>query len=53
MSLSRTDDDVADTVHEVQDADCYQRLRTGALNVATGAGQWQFELALIKASAGL
>lgn len=34
-------------------ADCYQRMRTGALNVGTGAGQWQFGLALIKESAGL
>lgn len=34
-------------------ADCYLGMRTGALNLATGAGQWQFGLALIKESAGL
>jgi aminoglycoside phosphotransferase (APT) family kinase protein len=34
-------------------ADCYQRLRMGAFNLATGADQWQFGLALIKESAGL
>ena len=34
-------------------ADCYQGLRTGAFNIATGAGQWQFGLALIKESAVL
>ena len=31
-------------------ADCYQRMRAGALNVATGEGQWWFRLALIRES---
>lgn len=33
--------------------DFYQRLRAGAVNLATSAGQWQFGLALIKESAAL
>ena len=32
--------------------DFYQRMSSGALNIATGEGQWWFGLALVKASAG-
>jgi aminoglycoside phosphotransferase (APT) family kinase protein len=34
-------------------ADCYQRLRSGAMSVAAPDGQWSFGLALVKASAEL
>lgn len=34
-------------------ADVYQQMRTGAVNVATAAGQWTFGLALVKASVAL
>jgi hypothetical protein len=34
-------------------ADVYQQMRSGAVNVATAAGQWAFGLALVKASAAL
>jgi thiamine kinase-like enzyme len=33
--------------------DVYQRMRAGALNVATGDGQWRLGLALVKASLSL
>jgi aminoglycoside phosphotransferase (APT) family kinase protein len=33
--------------------DCYQRMRAGALNPATGEGQWSFGLALVKESVAL
>jgi len=33
--------------------DVYQQMRTGAVNVATAAGQWAFGLALVKASVAL
>src|SRR5262249_31338268 len=34
-------------------SDFYQRLRAGALNIASADGQWAFGLALLKTSAGL
>ena len=34
-------------------AEFYQRMRTGALNVATAEGQWSFGLALVKESVAL
>lgn len=29
-------------------SDCYQQMRSGTLNIATGEGQWWFGLTLLK-----
>ena len=52
--LAGHDGDAAATLEATPSlSDFYQRMRAGAVNLASAAGQWQFGLALIKESAGL